>query len=402
MPAELFDPMLNLALRVAKKGERAKPPRPAPAKVKSVMKFSKVPTKAKEDVFETLDTDEAFRARVAKAATEAKVGRTAMMFLERPDGWREFVDTMVEAAEGPLVEPTSQTAHVEEPQEPTSTDVDQARRELADAQTVLSERDSTIETLETELNESRDEVARLQEANTDLVAQRQRAVSELKQTEQVMVRHVAERKRLEQLTETMTIAQLSTDQVGGAVTNSEVRSAVDAMTETIASLQGQVDALREAATPEAVAVQRRVPLAVPNGLFDDSVEYAEYLLTIPGMTVLIDGYNVTKERHREMEIDVQRDWLLNGLATLAARNRAHFQVVFDGDDVDAPNPKTHDRVRHRFTPAGIEADDEIIDSVAAMDRTKPVTVVSSDRRVRAGAKKSGANLLHSHQLLHFL
>ena len=37
--------------------------------------------------------------------------------------------------------------------------------------------------------------------------------------------------------------------------------------------------------------------------------------------------------------------------------------------------------------------------VAAMDRTKPVTVVSTDKRVRAGAASGGANVLYSRQLI---
>lgn len=116
------------------------------------------------------------------------------------------------------------------------------------------------------------------------------------------------------------------------------------------------------------------------------------------MTVLIDGYNVTKEAQPDQPLDVQRDWLLQGLATLASRHDARFEVVFDGADVAAPNRSPHDRVRHRFTPAGVEADDDIIDSVASLDQTRPVTVVSSDRRVRDGAKAGGANVIHSRQL----
>ena len=57
--------MLRLALNVAKKGQRAKPPIPAPAKVAPILKFKKISTKAKEAIYETVDTDEEFRARVA-------------------------------------------------------------------------------------------------------------------------------------------------------------------------------------------------------------------------------------------------------------------------------------------------------------------------------------------------
>ena len=259
-----------------------------------------------------------------------------MMFLERPDGWRDFVDTMVEAAEEPVVESSSQIGRLEQSLSAVTNARDSARQELAQAQSTLQDRDAEIETLRGELEAARAELEKVQESNGDLVSQRERAVSELKHTEEVMTRHVTERKRLEALTETMTAAQLSTTQVGGSITDGDVRSAVDDLTKTVASLQEQLDTLRSAATPEAVAVERRVPLSVPHGLFDDSVEYAEYLLNIPGMTVLIDGYNVTKEAQTNQDLDLQREWLLNGLATLAARYAAEFEVVFDGADVSRP------------------------------------------------------------------
>ena len=402
MPSVLFDPTLRLALNVAKKGQRAKPPIPAPTKVAPILKFKKISTKAKEALYETLDDDEAFRARVAESATEAKVGRIGMMFLERPDGWQNFVDTMVEAAEEPIVESTSQIARLEDAVTTAEGSRDAARSDLAEADERLRARDEEIERLRGELETAQSELAKLRKTNDELSAQRQRAVGELKHTEEVMVRHVTERKRLETLVATMTAAQLSTNQVGGAVTNDEVRSSIDAMETTLGELREQMDSLRGSATPEAVPVERRVPLPVPHGLFDTSVEYAEYLFEIPGMTVLIDGYNVTKEADPNKDLDLQREWLLNGLAALAARGDVAFEVVFDGADVAVPNAAGRNGVRCRFTTADIEADDEIIAMVAAMDRTKPVTVVSSDKRVRTGATLGGANVLHSRQLIDLL
>ena len=120
------------------------------------------------------------------------------------------------------------------------------------------------------------------------------------------------------------------------------------------------------------------------------------------MTVLIDGYNVTKEADPNKDLDLQREWLLNGLAALAARRDVSFEVVFDGADVTVPNAAGRNGVRCRFTTADVEADDEIIAMVASMDRTKPVTVVSSDKRVRAGANAGGANVLYSRQLIDLL
>lgn len=394
--------MLELALVVAKKGRRAKPPIPAPPKVAPILKFKKVPNKAKEALFETLETEEAFRARVAEAATEAKVGRIGVMFLERPDGWRDFVDRMVDAAAEPVVESSSQIGRLEQAVAEAEQTRDSARAELSETESLLSRRDEEIAQLQAEVQAVKEELAQAQESAAELAAQRQRAVGELKHTEEVMVRHLTERKRLEALVETMTAAQLSTNQVGGAVTNVEVCAAIDAMETTISQLREQMDALRDAATPESVTVERRVPLPVPHGLFDDSVEYAEYLLGIPGMTVLIDGYNVTKEKDPNKALDVQRDWLLNGLAALTGPYGANFEVVFDGSDVAVAKAPNRDRVRCRFSAAGVEADDEIIAMVSAIDRGRPVTVVSSDKRVRSGAKAGGANVLHSRQLIELL
>ena len=46
-----------------------------------------------------------------------------------------------------------------------------------------------------------------------------------------------------------------------------------------------------------------------------------------------------------------------------------------------------------------EADDVIIASVQEIDARYAVVVVSSDKRVREGAQKGGANVLHSEQLV---
>ncbi|MGI9033075.1 MAG: NYN domain-containing protein [Acidimicrobiales bacterium] len=65
-------------------------------------------------------------------------------------------------------------------------------------------------------------------------------------------------------------------------------------------------------------------------------------------------------------------------------------------------PATARPVRVMFSPPGVEADDVILDEVAGVDPQRPVVVVSSDRRVRDGARARGANVLRSSQLLDLL
>ena len=53
----------------------------------------------------------------------------------------------------------------------------------------------------------------------------------------------------------------------------------------------------------------------------------------------------------------------------------------------------------RFSDPGVEADDVIIDLVGRIPAATPVIVASSDNRVRTGARRRGANLLHARQLV---
>ena len=70
----------------------------------------------------------------------------------------------------------------------------------------------------------------------------------------------------------------------------------------------------------------------------------------------------------------------------------------DGGGVTVPAPARR-WVRVRFSPPDVEADDVVLDLVAQLPSGRPVIVVSSDNRVREGARRGGANLLYSRQLL---
>ena len=221
--------------------------------------------------------------------------------------------------------------------------------------------------------------------------------------EDLAARRIAERKSLEVQLASMTSAQLATTAEGGGVGDEAVRTAVDEVASTIDDALERLGELRESATPRRVASAKRSKLPIPPGLFDDSIEVAEYLLGVPGIIVLVDGYNVTREAHDDWELDRQRDWLEQGLRNLAARTSASFDVVFDGADLPSHGRGGRDAgVRVRFSPAGVEADDVLIDSVSAVAADRPVVIVSSDRRVRTGASERGANVLHSRQLLAML
>ena len=157
--------------------------------------------------------------------------------------------------------------------------------------------------------------------------------------------------------------------------------------------------MRRASTPERVNVARRVALAPPLGIVDHSTEFAEYLLAMPNVVVLVDGYNVTKQAVPKLDLENQRNWLEQKLNNASSTMTGRFEVIFDGADVLVEQRSANARVRVRFSPDGVEADDVIISSVKEIDARYVVVVVSSDRRVRNGAAKGGANVLTSEQLI---
>jgi predicted RNA-binding protein with PIN domain len=148
------------------------------------------------------------------------------------------------------------------------------------------------------------------------------------------------------------------------------------------------------------APSRREPLPLPGGLLDDSVEVVEHLLRAPGLLLLVDGYNVTMTGWPELPVGEQRRRLLGALGETAARTGTEVEVVFDGADVEPLSPphQVRQMVRVRFSPPHVEADDVLLELLEQLPVARPVAVASSDNRVRDGARRLGANLLHAHQL----
>jgi predicted RNA-binding protein with PIN domain len=166
-----------------------------------------------------------------------------------------------------------------------------------------------------------------------------------------------------------------------------------------AAMAASTAATRPQAQQEPRHAPRRSPVRLPPGTTDDSSEAADHLLRMSGALLLVDGYNVSHALWWDQPIAVQRERLVNALAELHARTGVDVEVVFDGADVPrgpagAPRPA----VRVRFSPPGVEADDVILELVASVTAARPVIVASSDRRVRDGARRQGANVLGARQL----
>ena len=99
-----------------------------PTKLRPVLRFAKLPSRALQTVRAVLDSDDEFRARVAEGATENELGRASWLFLERPEGWDEEFELLAAAA-------------VEESED------DEASRREGVAERRLAQVESTLESL---------------------------------------------------------------------------------------------------------------------------------------------------------------------------------------------------------------------------------------------------------------
>ena len=136
------------------------------------------------------------------------------------------------------------------------------------------------------------------------------------------------------------------------------------------------------------------------GLDSDDPALLDQLLRVPGLHVVVDGYNVTKAGYGALSLEAQRGRLLAGLSGLAAQTGVEMTVVFDGavreSPVAAPAPRG---VRLLFSAPGQIADDLIRELVRAEPSGRPLVVVSSDREVAETVRAMGARSVGSTALL---
>jgi predicted RNA-binding protein with PIN domain len=436
---------------------------PPPA-LRPYVEFAKLSPQALSAIARVVDGDDEFREHVAADADADEVGRAGWLWLTRPEGWRDELSAIESDHTAKTMEAreardersaTKKLAAAQAAAAKAEGDAKSLRKELerlrADAVAERSRRDQAEALLadaERDLADARDERARVVRNLKDTEArlgERTRELKELKAQVQALEEESRDRRRQpEPAPEVDSAATTAGDpaaQADGpdldewrpdrsllAGELDRARQGAAALAEGLAGLAALLggpaaaadpadtatgetastdapDAVREPA-PGSATSGRRTPLALPGGVYDDSVEAAAHLLRAPGVVLVVDGYNVTMTAWPELAASDQRRRLVAALADLAARTSTHVELVFDGADVDpgsvaVPAP-ARQLVRVRFSPADVEADDVVIDLVAQLPNSRPVVVASSDRRVRDGVRRHGANVLYAQQLADLL
>jgi predicted RNA-binding protein with PIN domain len=429
---------------VAREGEEETPSVPAPPALRPFLRFAKLPNRALAVTRRALEADSEFRSRVADAVKDngVDVGRAGFLYLTRPEGWEEELEELVAGAE------ESARAHADRRAE------HDARRRLAGVQEAARRAEQAAATARAEAAEAGAALAEERRARqaaieaSEATARRAdaleverdnlRAAVDTAAAEQERLRQrVAdlERRLAEAQAEIARLAAQPPPPAAVAVPAPVVAREIPGLAEAAEAaavlaerLQAAIAALAGAAAdPQplspappppptaaaaaiAVAAPRpprapvRRPAPLPPAVYDDSPEAADHLVRLPGVVLVVDGYNVSKTGWPELPLNEQRRRLVDALAELAARTGADVRAVFDGSDMAMPGivPTTAKLVKVIFSPPGVEADEVVMELAAQLPVHRPVVAATNDRRVRVGASRAGANLISSEQLLGLL
>jgi predicted RNA-binding protein with PIN domain len=442
-PDSLLRAALQLALDVARIGAASVPPVEAPRPLRPFLHFTRMPDQALTAVRKALDEDEPFRSRVAVLADEGELGRAGWLFVVRPEGWEDELAGLAQAAQ-------AQADSEQEAREERS-----ARRRLAHAEAALQRAESASERARTEVAKAtadlaterrerraaQEEAAQLSRRVTSLEGERDSARRKADAAAEEAARRSAETERLAaevralearlEAAETEAIRVTAVPPAEPAGSGSLPPDAVAAVARAVGDAARAAGALSSAlagasaalqppepagpgAAPAAAAPARapspprpreavdrppaRHPATLPPAVLDDSVEAAAHLVRVPGMLVLVDGYNAAKALWPAVPPIELRERLVDALSELHARTGAGIHVIFDGADLGGARPRPRSGVRVSFSPADVEADDVILGLVDQEPVRRPVVVASSDRRVQDGARLRGASVVSTAQL----
>jgi hypothetical protein len=264
------------------------------------------------------------------------------------------------------------------------------RRERDEARRRVAGETARAEGLERDLTAAREALALAR-------ADRQAAEAALAAAEQERRRAVDRERRRQDARREELAAQLAELRRAEQARQADERRRTEDQARARDRASRQAAASRSAAEDSPGRLVPGRPSRLPRNVAPGTTEAARLLLH-PGRLVLVDGYNVTLQHRPQLDLEGQRTWLIQQLATLVVRRRVRPTVVFDGERAGGARPPTGLRdVAVRFTDEGISADDELVLDVEATD--EPVTVVTDDRELTARLRASGADVVGTRSFL---
>ncbi len=427
-------PALELSFAVAVAGTRLRPPIVPPSALRPFLKFQKLPGSALTVVRRVVDDDEAFRKRAAGVATEELAGPIGVLWLQRPDGWEAAVDELLakEAAESSdgaadrtpkgraerrreAAEHAATKAQAELAALRAELEREKEQRHAADQQAAtiageLAELRAERDALWAELRSLRSRSRAAVEGATAMSEERDALLGQVAELHTLLDDALAGRATAEGQLELLRDAPPQPSFADPSLLKAAdgLQDVASALRQLAGSLEGTGRALVDSPQPVRPTPQvrptrrsRRTPLAIPGGLFGDSVAAANHLLRQPGVTLVVDGYNIAKTGWPALSLEQQRESLLDLLEDQVRRTGLRAVVIFDGAAVPATQSRRR-LVRVRFSAPDVIADDDIRELVGDLPAEAGVIVATNDQAVVRDVRASGANVISAEQLLEVL
>ena len=410
--AELPEPVQRTLAKGVAAYVRATPPTELPPAVAALKKTVQTPKglgRHREQLLAVLE-DDALRALVLEWIEDGKppLSKPELEALklasERPEGWRDRLSATAEsAAPAAKQDGSAKVRALEEKLEREREAHRKAREEVKRVKesgrvATKAERDRSLR-LDEEVSRLREGI---QERDSDLQAERAALARALKEVERLKRKLRADvdglREQLKKIRDE----------------NRDLKKKVTAMereARDLAKSKATSPAKTTAAEPAQPKGPRRA-LKVPKGRLADAPESLEEWLRAENVTLLVDGYNVTRSEsgYGHLSLEQQRDRLRNELKRLANRTKVQTVLVWDGADV-APGTKrlssghlTEEYSAPDRSEGGTDKDraDRHIVALLRDMPAYPAIVVTNDRALQEQATAEGATIATSAQLLSLL
>ena len=376
------------------------------------------PTAGAGPLAAALEHDSLFRSRVATALRDTEPELVAALddgapaaadpadvevaaYLVRPDGWQQLLGR---SAPGGRDE-SSRVERLRTDLEKARVDV-QAARERATA--LNADLQDELVSVKRELRRHRSDADRARaQARDALAAAAQTADQARAAEERADTRATRAERELAAATESLQALRRA-GREGRSLAGSRARLLLDTLVDAASGLRHElalppVDVLPADVVAADAMARDGAPASPVRARSADDPALLDELLSLPGVHLVVDGYNVTRGAYDTLPLVDQRRRLVTGLAALAARTRIEITCVFDGAALEARVAAPSVRgVRVLFSAPDEIADELIRRLVRAEPRGRVVVVVSSDREVADGVLRSGARPVPSTALARLL
>lgn len=393
VPDRAIQSALEFAVGIAAASVKQRLPLAFPAGLKPFLRFHKLPPSALATVRAAVESDADFIARLGMVATDELLDEAGMLWLQRPEGWQQQIAQL------------SATASATAGDDAADVRREQRRREAAEAVALRSRAElaGLREQLDTERAARVAAQAEAERAAAELTALRER----LSQTERAVQKRSSAVDAAVGASDTMAgelsalraeLAASTAARDAALADRAAVHGGGPADLERVRALLTEALMLTRPGMPTARRRSRK-PIAVPGGVYGNSVAAGEHLLRTADVVVLVDGYNVAKLGWPGLMLEQQRAACIEAAENLARRWGTLLHVVFDGADIVGAAASGRRLVRVSYSPEGVTADDVLRAEVAALDVDRPIVVVTNDQAVIADIRSAGANALSSNTFL---